>query len=313
VGDGPVPQVLVPYPGPDPDQDVQDIFVYLRPETNGVLVESTLLGVIKGCAKYRNGISLIYLANVPGQFILDHHIIEQHYAHKLYFAVHGKKVFTPHMRESFSDYFGVTWSDADIIGSFEALRILGLSPEELFRRWVPRDQMLTVDGQTIKRFGELFVVNYDIPALLHKNNRGTDIAVMVFRCRVSYDYFEGLVDEMQSALVEREIVSARIPVSRTFHYSRGPFEQLLDAIDYLYTPDGAPVPLSDLSFVRYAEKRGYGIDNLMGLIKSPICLFGTGDILVEENVFAYTLNDSYKEAVDKLKSLRAQLWIRRYK
>ena len=316
MGDGTetVPQVLVQYPGPDPGADVQDIFVYLRPETNGVIVESTLLRVVQSSSSYRKGISLIYLANVPGRFILDHHVVEQHYSHKLFFAVHGKRAFTSHMRDAFEDHFGRKWTESNILGSYEALYVLGLSPEELFSVWVPREQIMTVDGQTVKKIGDTFVVNYDIPALLQKNNRATDIAVMLFRCRVDYAYFASLVRDMQRALVDQGILDPDKPASRVFHYSRGPFEQVLDAIDYLYGPEG-PVPLDDLTFVRYAADRGYSIEDLMSLIKNPICLFqvnGSGDKLVEENIFNYTMSNTYSQAIDKLAALRGQLWIRRY-
>jgi hypothetical protein len=315
VGDGKdtVPQVLVQYPGPDPGADVQDIFVYLRPETNGVLVESTLLRVVQGCEYYRNGISLIYLANVPGQFILDHHVVEQHYSHKLFFAVHGKRAFTAHMRDAFENHFRESWQASSILGSYEALYILNLTPEELFSVWVPRTEIMTVDGQTIKKIGDNYVVNYDIPALLQKNNRATDIAVMLFRSRLDYGYFESLVREMQGSLVEQGILDPDKPPTRVFHYSRGPFEQVLDATDYLYGADG-PVPLEALTFVQYAAQRGYSTQDLMNLVKNPICLFGgdDGSEVIEENILNYTMNDTYPEAIDKLATLRAQLWIRRY-
>lgn len=305
-----LPQILVPYPGPSDDPQIQDIFVYLRPETNGVLVESALLSVIKGCEKYKSSIRLIYLANFPGSYILDHHIIERHYSHKFFFAVHGKRVFTSKMREAFEDRFQTSFQDAPIIGSFEALHELNKTPEQLFSSWVPSGDLLHVDGQSIKKIDGHFVVNYDIPALLHKNTRSTDIAVMLFRCRVDYDYFHDLVDEMREVLVEKGVLSAKVPASRAFHYSKGPFEQLLDAEDYLCDSAGQPRPVDELSFVKYAATRGYSAQQLRSIVDYPICLFesesGAG---VEENIFSYTADDSYKEAIDKLGRLRAQLWI----
>ncbi|MFP4113940.1 MAG: hypothetical protein ACOCZB_00315 [Spirochaetota bacterium] len=305
------PQVLVPYPGPDGSGSVQDIFVYLRPETNGVLVESTLLKVVQGCSQYRTGIQLVYLANFPGQFIIENHIVERHYAHKFFFAVHGKRAFTGRMRSEFERYFRTSFEDAEIVGSFEALHVLNVTPEQLFRRWVSAENLLRVDGQTIKRYGDVYVVNYDIPALMHKNNRNTDIAVMLFRCNVAYDYFVELVDEMRDALVENAVLSANRPASRAFHYSKGPLEQLLDAIDYLRHPSGECVGVDDLSFVVYARDHGFTTEQLLGVVRSPICLFEQADgSLVEESVFPYTATDSYDEALAKLRTIRAQLWIR---
>ncbi len=306
------PQVLVPYPGPDGSGDVQDIFVYLRPETNGVLVESTLLRVIEKCRKDRSGIKLIYLANIPGDFILRNHIVERHYAQKFYFAVHGKRAFTHSMRERVEAYFGVVWDEAHVIGGFEALNVLNKTPEGLHSTWVPAGDHLVVDGQSIKRIEGILVVNYDIPAILAKNSRSTDIAVMLFRCS-DYDYFEELVDLMHEALVEKGILGKNVPASRAFHYSKGPFEQLLDAVDYLYASGSEPVPLEGLSFVQYAAARGFTLDDLLGVVRNPIGLFDDGGgELREDNIFIYTADDSYAESIDKLEHLRAQHWTRRY-
>lgn len=305
------PQVLVPYPGPDTSGASQDIFVYLRPETNGTLVESALLKVIQSCSQYRTGIKLVYLANFPGEFILENHIVERHYAHKFFFAVHGKRAFTSRMKEEFERHFEVPFADARIVGSFEALQVLATTPEELFSYWVPGAEMMHVDGQTIKRHDDLYIVNCDIPALMHKNNRGTDIAVMLFRCNVDYDYFADLVDEMRDVLVDAGVLSSDRPASRAFHYSKGPMEQVLDAIDYLRRPDGEAVDADELSFVAYANRHGYTAGQLMGVVRNPICLFELPDgSTIEESIFIYTATDSFAEALAKLPSIRAQVWIR---
>lgn len=306
------PKVLIAYPGPDASGDVQDIFVYLRPETNGVLVESALMRVVKECRREGLEISLIYLANIPGEFILAHHIVERHYAQKFYFAVHGKNVFTPSMRARVESYFGVKWDETRIVGAFEALNLLHKTPEELHATWVAAGDLLIVDGQSVKRVDDMLVVNYDIPALLAKNNRNTDVAVMLFRCARSVD-FDVLVDRMHTALVEQEVLGPQVPVGRAFHYSKGPFEQLLDAIDYLYISGPTPVPLEELSFVQYAVERGYSLENLLSVVRNPICLVeDEGGTVREENIFNLTADDSYEDAVEKLAHLKGQIWTRRY-
>ena len=304
------PQILVPYPGPDGSGDVHDIFVYLRPETNGVLVESALLKVVQSCAEYRSSIKLVYLANFPGAYILDQHIVERHYAHKFYFAVHGRRVFTRHMIDSFERQFGVPFADARVIGSFEALSELHESPEQLFSQWVPVSDLLHVNGQSIKRIGDVFIVNYDIPALLHKNTRSTDIAVMLFRCSVDSGYVRQLVDQMRESLIANNTLPSQLPASRAFHFSKGPFEQLLDATGYLRHPDATAVDQHDLSFIRYAETHGYSGDQLMSLVSNPVCVFEpTEGEFLEESIFTYTSTDSYPQAIAKLATLRSQIWI----
>ena len=311
MGESTEPQVLVPYPGPQGDGTIQDVFVYLRPETNGVLVESVLLKVVQARPPKMEDIKLVYLANFPGEYIVANHIIERHYAHKFFFAVHGKNALTERMTHEFERRFHIPLAEADVIGSFEALGELGMDPEQLFSHWVASDDVLSVEGQTIKRINDRFVVNYDMPAILHKNNRGTDIAVMMFRSGEETDDFSELAAMMREALVEKGILPADLPAQRVFHYSKGPFEQLLDATDYLLTPEGDPVPPSELSFVRYAMERGYTPEELLRAVESPICSFElpNGETR-EENLLAYTMNDTYDEALAKYESIRSQLWIR---
>ena len=77
------PSILVPYPGPDSAPDALDVFVYLRPETNGVAVESTVLKVVRECRGRESDIDLVYMANVPGSHIVRRRIVERHYSLRL--------------------------------------------------------------------------------------------------------------------------------------------------------------------------------------------------------------------------------------
>ncbi len=303
-----LPKVLIPYPGPTAERDEQDIFVYLRPETNDVRVESTVLKVVEQCPAYKKDMNLVYLANVPGEFITRHHIVEQHYALKLEFAVYGKELFTPSMRAAFSKAFQIPFEEADIIGSFEALRMLKLRPEELFTLWVPEEDLFVVDGQSVKRIGTTYVVNYDIPALLHKNSRGTDIAVMIFRVRLGYSFFNELVEQMRDALIRNDLMSPKTPPSRAFHYSKGPFEQILDGFGYLFTPQLETASLADLTFSSFLARNGIQFDTIRGVVSHPILHFKDeyGDTL-EENLFSYTLFDDYETALRKLRTMVAQV------
>jgi hypothetical protein len=308
-----LPQVLIPYPGPASQPGAQDIFVYLRPETNGVKVESAVLKVIERCPAYHHQMNLVYLANVPGEFITENHIVEHHYALKLEFAVHGKQVFTPSMRQAFSEFFDVPFESAPIIGSFEALHLLGIGPEELFSRWVPEEDLMSVNGQSIKRIQEYYVVNYDIPALLHKNSRGTDIAVMIFRVELGYVFFNELVEQMRDALIEKGLLSVRVPPSRAFHYSKGPFEQILDGFGYLFTPKIELASLEDLTFPTFLRGKGVDFRTIDGVIRHPILQFRMPDgTISEENLFSYTLFDDFETALKKLNTMVAQVMLPRH-
>jgi hypothetical protein len=303
-----LPTVLVPYPGPREDPDIQDIFVYLRPETNGMLVESILFKVIEQCPAYKKSLFLSYLANVPGDFIVRNNIVEEHYSVKLHFAVHGKKAFTPFMRRKFEKWFQQDFEKADIIGSFEALHVLKKNPEELFGLWVAKRDICSVDGQSIKKIGNYFVVNYDIPALLHKNSKNTDIAVMVFRTSMPYDEFHQLVEQMRERLVQESVLAPNMPPSRVFHYSKGPFEQVLDGIGYLYDKNGNMLPVEAFSFSSFLMCRGIDADTIYGIIRNPIVQYEDHALHIhEDSIFRYTIDDTYNEAFLKLSGIRSQV------
>lgn len=295
-----LPQVMIPYPGPCADDETQDVFLYLRPETNGVLIESLLLRIVKN-EKYAAHCKVIYLANMPGDYIVRKRIIEQHYALKIKFAHLGKVAFTPFMIKKFENYFLENFFTAKIIGAYEAIHKLKIDPEELFKLWVPPHHFAIINGQTIKYYNGYYILNYDIPALLHKNSRQTDFAVMIFRSSLSRTDFHYLVEDMRSALIAEQILGPERPLSRTFHYSSGPFEQILDGIGYLYNPKGKHLPLDQISFYNYLLRNGISRRAIQRAIRNPIMRFKTEDGIIEENIFQYTASATYQEALDKFR------------
>ncbi len=161
------PKILVPYPGPDADPGLLDIFVYLRPETNGVAVESTVLKVVKEYRRRDADLDLIYLANVPGDHIVQTKTVERHYALRLHFAVHGGAAFSSAMQEQFSEYYHQPFAAERVIGAFDALRRFNWEPEELFGLWVAEEAVSRIAGQVVKQYDGVWIVKYAIPARLH--------------------------------------------------------------------------------------------------------------------------------------------------
>lgn len=302
------PTVIVPYAGPAEDPADQDVFVYLRPETNGVLVESTIMQVIRACSEesYRP-LKLLYLANIPGEYIVSHHVVERYYQLKLHFAVHGPRAFTPPMKRVFEERYGLPFAEANVVGAFEAIREMKISPDDLFRMWVPGKDVLLVAGQCIKRLGDRYVVNYDMPALLHKNNSGTDIAAMAFRTSAGYDFLNDVTERIREALVQSEVLSPRAHSSRAFHFSKGPFEALNDGLGYLTFADGREPRLSDLTFTTHLNAAGWTDDMIAGLLRQPlVAIEDRRGRLREESLFVYTMFDSYHDAIRKVDRIRAQ-------
>lgn len=301
------PTILVPYVGPDAGADVLDVFVYLRPETNGVAVESTVLKVIRRCKDRDSDIDLVYLANIPGEFIVHRRIVEHHYALRLFFAVHGGGAFSEDMIAQFTAFYGTDFREDQVIGAFEALRRFHWDPEDLFGLWVEESAVTRIAGQVIKRYNGLWIVNYDIPALLHKNNAGTDIAVMAFRTREGYPHFFELANEMKQALVDRGLLRRGMPIARAVHISRSPFEQLLDARDYLMNPDASPAGIEASSFARFLVNSGYTMEHVRGLVEHPICTFDFGvEAPRDQNLLDLCEGFGYQDAVYMIQQIAAQ-------
>jgi hypothetical protein len=306
--DARLPTILIPYPGPCGHPGCHDVFVYLRPETNGVRVESTMLRVVHTHIQYKERMKLAYLANVPGDFIVEKRIIEQHYVSELYFAVNGKSALTEGMRKRFEQHFDTSFSEADIIGAFEAMKVFDLTYNELFNLWVPPSDMLKVSGQTLKKYKNTYIINYDIPAILHKNNNKTDIAVMILRADLTYGDIHKIVDAMGKALIREHILDPGKPLSRIFHYSKGPFGQIRDAIGYLYTEDIRHVPLKSIAFADYLLKKGVNMHQILEAINNPIMQFrGEDGSVIEDELFHYTADDSFEEAYKKFCSIISRM------
>jgi len=100
-------------------------------------------------------------------------------------------------------------------------------------------------------------------------------------------------------LIREGALSPKRPLARTFHYSSGPFEQILDGIGYLYDPSGNHLPLSQISFYRFLLDHGVSEGDIHFALRNPIMRFMKRGKSVEENLFHYTANDTYYEALQK--------------
>ncbi len=304
-----LPTVVIPFDSKCRSSRCQDVFLYLRPETNGIRVESVMMRTLRVRPQYQDRVKIAYLANLPGDFIQKNRIIEEHYRLKLLFTKRGKSLFTPYMRSEFSRYFKVPFEEAEIYGAFEAMKRLGYSREELFHLWVPKKDIFHLNGQTIKRFKEnVFVINYDIPGILNKNSVATDVAVMILRSSFEPEELRGMITDIVEELRKVGILDNTKGYSRVFHYSKGPYEQILDAVGFLYDSEGRHIPLDEVHFYNFLLEKGLDNHKILELLKNPIFLFpnnGQGDY--EETIYAATFEQEYEEAYQTLLSAKAQI------
>ncbi len=301
------PSILIPFSPAGECTSFRDVFVYLRPETNGVEVESIIMGAIREEVAGHEHAELVYLANIPGDFIAVKGLIEHHYRIRLLFALKGKKIFTKHMKKVFKAYFRTSFDKAEILDPYEAMKRLDLDEETLFKTWVKPSNMLNVNGQSIKRIKDVFVLNYDIPALLHKNNRNTDIAVMVFRTSGRNDDIRFVIDAIESRLTDKGIINILSPASRVFHYSKGPFEELLDSSGFLFDKEIKHISLEKTTFGSYLIKNGITLEQMDGALRQPIMYFKESNGRFTENdIFSYTKDLSYDEALERFNTAYLQ-------
>jgi hypothetical protein len=302
------PTIVVPFAGVCESSFCQDVFVYLRPESNGIAVESAIMKGVSRVPDWQNNFNLVYLANLPGDFLNAKGVVEEHYQTRIKFAKIGKSIFTPYMAGVFSGYFKVNFGEAQIIGSYSALSLLGLDEEELFKLWVDEDNMLILNGQTIKKIGNYFIVNSDIPSILHKNNEKTDIAVMIFRTVFWGKDFYNVILNMTKVLLDEGILHSESQFSHVFHYSKGPFEQILDAVGFLYDSGGNHLPLHSIRFFNYLLEKGLTKNEITHFIRQPLLQFtNTQGEIEEKSIFQVTKDLSYDESWRILKSATAQV------
>lgn len=302
------PTVVIPFNTECRSENCQDVCVYLRPETNGIQVESAMLRTIQGSSFYRDRVELVYLANLPGSFVWKKRIIEKHYHLKILFAKRGRALFTDYMRRRFSEYFNVPFEKASVWGAFQAMKHLGYTRRKLFDIWVPPEDMLFLNGQTIKRVQEHFIINYDVPAILLKNHGDTDMAVMILRTDLPPESVHKLMMEMVDSLKSQGLLSHGEAFTRVFHFSRSPFEQILDGIGFIYNPDGTHIDLRSINFYTFLLRRGLTPTEIEKIIQYPIfCFQDEEEGYSEKTIYTASYGMGYDEAYEKLISASGQV------
>lgn len=297
------PSILIPFSPAVDGKCCRDVFIYLRPETNGVEVESLIMSALREEEDCRENVELVYLANLPGDFIHEKGLIEHHYRIRLLFALKGKALFTKHMKKVFKSYYRCSFDKAEILDPYKAMEYLGLDEETLFKTWVKPSCMLNINGQSIKKIKDIYVLNYDIPALLHKNNRKTDIAVMVFRTNSRNDDVRFMINAIEERLTDKGIINILSPSARVFHYSKGPFEELLDSSGFLFDQEIKHIPLSETTFGRYLLENDITIKQMEGAMYQPIMYFKESEgHFIENDIFSYTKDHTYEEALERFRT-----------
>ena len=103
------------------------------------------------------------------------------------------------------------------------------------------------------------------------------------------------------------IIATGAPVGRAFHYSRGPFEQVLDARGHLYDENGNHISLYDMQFCSFLHSKSIFCKDVDRILDNPIMEFrNEQNEAVEECLYAYTEDASYETAYETLVSSVSQ-------
>ena len=321
-------QVLQPYSGYGHNKE-HDIFFILRPQVNHYYFESLLLSVFRTSPEYKKSIWLIYLANIPGYIIRQKKILEHRYEYRIFFAKYGAKEFSDSMLQRFTAFFNVSLESSRVYGGFEAIDICGFTPVELFA--LPYTKILKMSGQSViqtldKNGDTIYIINHDIPALLTFYQEGTNSAVFMFRTILSYQEFNRIVMQVVDNITQKIIVEdtsdkktlqsllskESIEVlkgsdfyrhKRIFHFSHGPFEQILDAQDVLYKNNEESSSLEEYTFTQYLLNRGVRLKDIRHMLKNPIIGIKEDNKVIEESLYIYTRNMSFDRSYELLQNV----------
>ena len=300
------PTIVLPYTGPSEDPAIQDIFLLLRPEINGVFGERSILRIIGSQPEYKQRIRLVYFANIPNDVFTHSGHFEAYYAQKLHFAFNGKRAFSPDMQKQFSEFFNVDFDVTPILTPFEAQHALRIDSEELFNIWVEDSDNLSIYGQTIKRYQGHYIINYDMPALLRRARIQSDFAVMLFRMELPYEYFNDLSQKIWESLRNDGLVHEHRRLERSFHYSRSPFDQIRDALCFLYTAPETSATLPEISFSNFLLHKGMRDEQIKYFTMYPLVSIQNEIAQHEVSLWEEAKNRTFTQAYELLQQVISQ-------
>ena len=278
------PDIIIEF-SPDDTLHLPVVVIYVRPETNIVSYEKS---IIKGIAPFGN---VIYMANLNGKLFIKDALILEHYASQYRFAIFGRQEIEKYteMIDAFEKHFNDKFDSAQIIGSFEAILKLEMKQQELFNVFVHEGDFLRLYGQTIKKIKDVYVVNYDIPALIEKYNPKTNVFVIALRFKndnISFtDINQSISEELKknnnSPLLKAnddkfdELNWVDI-LKRTYHISNSHVMALFDMKDFVFKSDGSHLKFSETPLGYKVLQTRVTVEMLKSLKEYPI-------VYVEEN------------------------------
>jgi len=280
--------------------------IYVRPETNKIPYEKA---IIKGI---QNHADVIYMANINGQIFLKNALVIEHHSSEFRFAIYGKEEIAkyPEMIEQFEDHFKVKFQEAEIIGSFEALIKLKITQEEMFGIFVESDEFLRFFGQTIKKIGNYYVINYDMPALIEKYTPETDVFAIAIKFKdekssfkeINFSVSNEITSNCKSPIIFSENQKFNEldwieKVKRTYHFSRNHLVAMFDMIDFVFKAGGRHICYEETPMGNLLVKNGITIDFLKKIKEHPVVYIMKDGIKRLVNIVDEACNKNIDESI----------------
>jgi hypothetical protein len=259
-----LPDIIIPYSKAENGfLDCGDVaayaVAYVRPETNNVMYERAILAGLRAHGK------IIYCANIPGKVFLQDSILENHYPTQFRLARDPRRELArfPEIRKRVEEHFRLSFANARLIGSFEAVHDLGVSEEELFETIVPPSDYLGCWGQSFKRLAGAIVVNPNLPAIVKRHAPPANVFAVVvsaqrhdgpFFERVNEAVFKEITSRSETPVIDGEKLDSLVwseKIRRTYHLSSNHLMAMLDMPDYVYTAGGARLDPADTPLGRW--------------------------------------------------------------
>lgn len=306
-----MPDILIDYFF-DMDRIAPVGVIYVRPESNFVSYEKA---IIKGIQKYAD---VIYMANLNGLIFIKDALILEHHSSEYRFAIYGKDEMAkyPEMIGEFEKHFNAKFEDAEIIGSFESILKLGINQEELFNTFVDRNHFLRFYGQTIKKINNLYIFNYDLPALIGRYTPKTNVFVIVIKFKnenhkfkeINYSVSDEIINNGNAPIIfsENEMFNEMDmieKIKRTYHFSKNHIAAMFDMIDFVFKSDGSHLTYVDtLLGNMLINNHKVKLDSLKKLKEYPIVYLKDNGNKRLVNIFDEANDKNLDECIELIKN-----------
>ncbi|MBN2435411.1 MAG: hypothetical protein JXK07_09135 [Spirochaetes bacterium] len=271
-----IADILIPFNAERVTEDSLVFSLYVRPESNRVDYEALIAKGLKGIG------TPVFMANYNGELIKHKHIVMNHYFLHYLFALHAKDEMLkyPEFCHAFETKFGLSVKKAAVFGAFEYLdsdNNAGFSEKTLFHHYVFEDDFLKFHGHTVKKIGNCYVVDYDIPSIIKSYNTKSNILIISVCCCEGHS-----IDELNYSLFSLFEKAGVLPgnkspvpwynqVKRLYHISSGHIEAMFDLTDFTINSENCSISYVETPLGKTLIRKGIfsrnGMEDILDYFK----------------------------------------------